>query len=65
MKNINTVLKNFLSKNLIPFLIIGFTLFLFDNVFSQENKLKLNDMEYFETQGLNVFVFSNQYNGFL
>ena len=37
---------------------------LFNNAFSQENKLKLNDLEYFETPGLNVFVFSNQYNGF-
>ena len=27
-------------------------------------KLKVNDLEYFETTGLNVFVFSNQYNGF-
>jgi endoglucanase len=27
-------------------------------------KLKLNDLGYFETRGLNVFVFSNQYNGF-
>ena len=27
-------------------------------------KLKLNDLEYFEAPGLNVFVFSNQYNGF-
>jgi endoglucanase len=27
-------------------------------------KLRLNDFEYFETNGLNVLVFSNQYNGF-
>src|SRR3989304_6402035 len=27
-------------------------------------KLQLNDLEYFETPGVNVFVFSNQYNGF-
>ena len=27
-------------------------------------KLHLNDQGYFETTGLNVFVFSNQYNGF-
>ena len=26
-------------------------------------KLQLNDLEYFETPGANVFVFSNQYNG--
>ena len=27
-------------------------------------KLRLNDLEYFEARGLNVLVFSNQYNGF-
>ena len=32
------------------------------NLFSQ--KLRVNDLEYFETTGLNVLVFSNQYNGF-
>ena len=26
-------------------------------------KLSINDLEYFETPGVNVFVFSNQYNG--
>ncbi len=31
--------------------------------FSFSQKLKLNDLEYFETQGVNVLVFSNQYNG--
>ena len=36
----------------------------FGYAFGQVNKLKLNDLEYFETQGLNVFVFSNQYNGY-
>ena len=34
----------------------------FNVVFSQ--KLQLNDLDYFETRGLNVLVFSNQYNGF-
>ncbi|MGD0591239.1 MAG: glycoside hydrolase family 9 protein [Bacteroidota bacterium] len=32
------------------------------NLFSQ--KLRVNDLGYFETTGLNVFVFSNEYNGF-
>ncbi len=32
------------------------------NLFSQ--KLRVNDLEYFETTGFNVLVFSNQYNGF-
>jgi endoglucanase len=27
-------------------------------------QLKINDKEYFDTQGLNVLVFSNEYNGF-
>ena len=31
---------------------------------TQGQKLHLNDLDYFETQGVNVFVFSNQYNGF-
>jgi endoglucanase len=39
---------------------MGF-LSLTSNVSGQE--LKLNDLDYFETQGLNILVFSNQYNG--
>jgi len=34
----------------------------FNQAFSQ--KLQLNDLGYFEAQGLNVFVFNNEYNGF-
>ncbi len=34
----------------------------FDVAFSQ--KLQLNDLGYFETRGLNVLVFSNEYNGY-
>jgi len=30
---------------------------------AQESGLRLNDREYFETRGLNVLVFTNQYNG--
>jgi len=30
---------------------------------AQENGLRLNDREYFETRGLNVLVFTNEYNG--
>jgi endoglucanase len=36
-------------------------LFLAQNAFSQ--KLQLNDLEYFEKQGVNVLVFTNEYNG--
>jgi endoglucanase len=64
MKRQHSCLKTILPKNFTSILIMGSLLFLFDNSFCQENKLKLNDLEYFETPGLNVFVFSNQYNGF-
>ncbi len=30
---------------------------------AQDRSLKLNDKEYFESRGLNVLVFTNQYNG--
>jgi endoglucanase len=33
-----------------------------ENAFCQ--KLRVNDLEYFESPGINVLVFSNQYNGF-
>ena len=36
-------------------------LFLSGSAYGQ--KLQLNDLEYFETKGLNVLVFSNEYNG--
>ncbi len=39
-------------------------LFLAGIAYSQEPKLKINDKGYFETRGLNVLVFSNQYNGY-
>lgn len=56
MESLNILTR--LSKSLI--LIVS--LFLFAHIsFSQ--KLKLNDLDYFETTGVNVFVYSNQYNG--
>jgi len=51
------------AKNL--YMSVALVVFLFmpvENTFCQ--KLHLNDLGYFETTGLNVFVFSNQYNGF-
>ena len=33
-----------------------------NNAYGQQ--LKLNDLGYFETRGVNVFVFSNEFNGF-
>jgi hypothetical protein len=52
--------------NVVKFLLPALFLFAFSflftcNVFAQ--KLQLNESEYFETQGANVLVFSNQYNG--
>ena len=42
----------------VPFV---FLLFTSNAIFGQS--LKLNDLEYFETQGVNILVFSNQFNG--
>lgn len=43
-------------------IILPVSLFLFPHdSFSQ--KLELNDLEYFETRGVNILVFNNQYNG--
>ena len=53
------MLKTTLVKKLLLFAIFILPI---SNLFSQ--KLRVNDLEYFETTGLNVFVFSNQYNGF-
>ena len=48
----HTVMKIYLSLGIVFLSFISF---------SQD--LKLNDLDYFETQGLNVLVFSNEYNG--
>ena len=53
---------NFIKIFLTVVFLITFSFLITNNSFGQ--KLKLNDLEYFETPGLNVFVFSNQYNGF-
>ena len=64
MKNLCHLAKNFLITALFPVAVIVFTALLFDNAYSQGNKLKINDEGYFQTRGLNVLVFSNQYNGY-
>lgn len=52
----------FRNNNLVyDFLLICGLILLSINVFGQ--KMQLNDQEYFEAQGINVLVFSNQYNG--
>ena len=38
-------------------------MFLLATIISQAQDLKLNDLEYFERQGVNVLVFSNSFNG--
>jgi endoglucanase len=49
------------KKTTIALTLIIFLAIISDN--SSAQKLKLNDLEYFETPGINVLVFSNQYNG--
>lgn len=54
--------KTLLKRKFLPFrLIVSFFLFTHHS-FCQ--KLQLNDLEYFETPGVNILVFSNQYDGF-
>lgn len=58
MKKINISCDK--DYNLIKKIVILFVLF--HAVIFPQN-LQVNESEYFETQGVNVFVFSNQYNG--
>ncbi len=44
--------------------VILFALIYYSSSFAQDAKLKLNDLGYFQTRGLDVLVFSNQYNGY-
>jgi endoglucanase len=44
------------------FFILGVLFILLTNS-ALGQKLKLNDLEYFETTGVNIFVYNNQYNG--
>jgi hypothetical protein len=64
MKKKIAFFKNEITRNWIFLLIIFSPLIFCPNIFSQEAKLKLNDLGYFETRGLDVLVFSNQYNGY-
>jgi len=55
-------MNKFILRNISTLLILFVSIFLFSEVsFSQ--KLKLNSLDYFETAGVNVFVYSNQYTG--
>jgi endoglucanase len=55
----NAMIKTISLKKLLLLAMISLPI---PSLFGQ--KLQLNDLGYFETTGLNVFVFSNQYNGF-
>jgi endoglucanase len=61
---LNRLLKKstYVFKRSLIFLIPAIFLLMPGRAFCQ--KLKLNDLEYFETSGVNVLVFSNAYNGF-
>jgi Glycosyl hydrolase family 9./N-terminal ig-like domain of cellulase. len=64
-KRTSSIPYKFLSNVLIQYSLIipiAFLLLPAGNILCQ--KLRVNDLGYFETTGLNVFVFSNEYNGF-
>ncbi|RQV97705.1 MAG: glycoside hydrolase [Calditrichaeota bacterium] len=46
-----------------PIITLGFLFSFASGAYSQDVRLKINEQEYFETQGVNVLVFSNQYTG--
>ncbi|MBN1481745.1 glycoside hydrolase [candidate division KSB1 bacterium] len=49
---------------IVNYLVLALFLFIsFTSKISAENRLKLNDKDYFETRGFNVLVFENEYNG--
>ena len=60
LDSIKILINNFRKFSAAFILIIFFFIFT-GNSFGQ--KLKINDLGYFETSGVNIFVFSNQYNG--
>ena len=64
MEKLNVTVPNVSNykRTVLPAILLF--LFLAGIAYSQEPKLKINDKDYFEAQGLNVLVFSNQYNGY-
>jgi hypothetical protein len=55
------MVKQNIRKRLNPFaLLVACTLM---SAYAHSQQLKLNELEYFETRGANVLVFSNEYNG--
>ncbi|MBN2012130.1 glycoside hydrolase family 9 protein [candidate division KSB1 bacterium] len=55
--------SKFIFKILLIGLILASSTFL-STIHAFGQKLQVNDLEYFETPGVNVLVFNNQYNGF-
>jgi endoglucanase len=62
MLTVRSFFTNIVTNVYAPVVLMIFLFLPAENIFCQ--KLRLNDLGYFETTGLNVFVFSNQYNGF-
>ena len=62
MQKISFILHDVYRRSHIP--IVFLFMFLLPTTSIVAQKLKVNDLGYFETRGVNVFVFSNQYNGF-
>jgi hypothetical protein len=58
----NKVVKSYSKITLVLSISLAGLLLMVNGTSAQ--KLQLNDLEYFEAQGINVLVFSNQYNGF-
>lgn len=54
---------NSLRRGKVVLTVISAVFFLMFPGFSRGQELKLNKSEYFEKRGVNVFVYSNQYNG--
>ncbi len=63
MKENQEIQKRAYSVRISVFLSIICLLQMINHTISAQ-QLQLNDLEYFETKGINVFVFSNQFNGF-
>ena len=62
VKKSNTSTRFVVFLKMFPVMFIAGSLLLSSNNLSGQ-KLQLNDLGYFETQGVNVFVYSNQYTG--
>ncbi|WP_081909391.1 glycoside hydrolase family 9 protein [Flavobacterium sp. ASV13] len=62
MRKLNSIVVVIFNESLLKKVIIFFCLFSLTNKSFSQN-LVVNEKEYFETPGLNVWVFNNEYNG--